>query len=282
MIPVSPCPCTVKTSFRMRHRPTDVSISSSPADYALLPISWSARTTSHHPAFIHPTTPGSSPGWPPSDLPATSEAGHQTCQQQATLNKKMKTKNITTSRLTSSINRSPLPRIFFLISVLLGCCFASAAAITVTNYNDNGPGSLRQALSDSFPGDTIDFDSSLNGQIIALTSGGLIINKNLIIAGPGASLLAIEGNQTLPVFFITPGIEVTISGLTIGNGFGVPGGGGIFNNGSLTVINSTLSGNGASVAGGGIYVTAGGSLRITNSILSGNSTIQSGGGIYNS
>src|SRR6266513_3035094 len=47
-----------KTSFRMRHRPTDVSTSSSPADCARLPISSSARTTSHHPAFIHPTTPG--------------------------------------------------------------------------------------------------------------------------------------------------------------------------------------------------------------------------------
>src|SRR6266404_641537 len=67
MIPASPCPCTAKTSFRMRHRPTDVSISSSPADYALLPIFSSARTTLHHLAFIHPTTPGSSPGSPPSD-----------------------------------------------------------------------------------------------------------------------------------------------------------------------------------------------------------------------
>ena len=36
------------------------------------------------------------------------------------------------------------------------------ATITVINTNDNGPGSLRQAVADAVDGDTINFDSSLN------------------------------------------------------------------------------------------------------------------------
>jgi hypothetical protein len=46
----------------------------------------------------------------------------------------------------------------------------SAAIITVTNINDNGPGSLRQSILDAAPGDTINF--SVTGAI-RLTSGEL-------------------------------------------------------------------------------------------------------------
>src|SRR5947208_5041623 len=95
------------------------------------------------------------------------------------------------------------------------CLQASAATITVINTNDSGAGSLRQAISDSSSGDTIDFDSSVNGQTI---SGGLGIYKNLTITGPGANLLAINGNAASGVFNIGDRITVTISGLTITNG----------------------------------------------------------------
>ena len=37
-----------------------------------------------------------------------------------------------------------------------------ANVITVTNENDSGPGSLRQALADAQDGDTINFDPSVN------------------------------------------------------------------------------------------------------------------------
>jgi len=58
------------------------------------------------------------------------------------------------------------------------------------------------------------------------------------------------------------------------------GGGGIYNsNGTLTVTDSTLSGNSANVLGGGIANDFG-TLTVTNSTLSGNSA-HSGGGIYN-
>src|SRR5207247_937580 len=103
--------------------------------------------------------------------------------------------------------------------------------LTVMNNNDNGPGSLRQALIDATSGSTIFFDSSLNGQTIALTSGNLIVNKSVDIEGLGPNELAVSGGGNSRVFHITkPGVTVTIAGLTITGGV-APIGGGILNKG---------------------------------------------------
>lgn len=60
---------------------------------------------------------------------------------------------------------------------------ASAQAGEVTNLNDDGPGSLRQAIADAAPGEVITF--VVRGTIV-LTSGPLAINnKNIVIEGPG-------------------------------------------------------------------------------------------------
>jgi hypothetical protein len=150
-----------------------------------------------------------------------------------------------------------------------------ANIITVINTNDNGPGSLRQALIDANDGDTIDFDPSLKDQKITLTSGQLNVDKDVIISGPGANHLAVDGNAQSRVFYINPGKTVTISDLTITNGSG----GGIVNSGlggnaTLAITNCTVSGN----SGGGIgnFGRSGSTtLTITNCTVSGNS----GGGI---
>ena len=80
-----------------------------------------------------------------------------------------------------------------------------AATITVTNTNDGGAGSLRQALVDAIDGDTINFHSSLNGQRITLTSGDLLVNKNVTVSGPGANTLAVDANHASRVFYISLG-----------------------------------------------------------------------------
>src|SRR5215475_858217 len=53
--------------------------------------------------------------------------------------------------------------------------------ITVTNGNDSGSGSLRQALADANDGDTINFDASV-GTVI-LTAAELAIDKSLTLSG---------------------------------------------------------------------------------------------------
>src|SRR5262249_22715731 len=62
----------------------------------------------------------------------------------------------------------------------------------VMNNGDSGAGSLRQAILAACPGSTITFANSIN--LITLTSGELVINKNLTIQGPGANLLSVQRN----------------------------------------------------------------------------------------
>ena len=135
------------------------------------------------------------------------------------------------------------------ISFALVCAVAvsvHADVITVTNTNDSGPGSLRQALADANGGDTIYF--AVTGTI-GLTSGELLVVNNvnvLTISGPGAENLAVNGNAKSRVFHVTGG-SVTISGLTITNGhasgiFPNDSGGGIYNDHStLTLKNCVIA-----------------------------------------
>ncbi len=159
--------------------------------------------------------------------------------------------------------------------------------VVVANTNDNGAGSLRQALLDVAPGGTITFDPTLNGRTVVLTSGELIIGKNMNIVGPGPGQLAISGNGNSRGFSINSGVTSLLAGLTVTGGKTMTGsfpsgaGGGILNNGGfLTISNCTVSGNTA-VAGGGIYASDNGmtaTLTVQNSTVS-NNAASSGGGI---
>src|SRR5262245_41155114 len=158
---------------------------------------------------------------------------------------------------------------------------------TVTTLLDNVPGSLREAIALTEPGGTVDFAPGLSGTI-TLTAGQLTIAKDLTIAGPGAGVLTVSGNNASRVFEVTSAVTVALSGLTIAFGLGDGlHGGGILNAGTLAVTASTLSSNSVfGAAGGGIY-NSGGTLTITASTLSGNSAGfrgfgSAGGGIYNS
>jgi predicted outer membrane repeat protein len=161
----------------------------------------------------------------------------------------------------------------------------SAATITVTNTNASGAGSLRDAISAAANGDTINFN--LAGCPCVITSTYSINNKNLIISGPGADQLTINGNNAGIVFNIR-GSAFTLSGLTITNGLGNNGGGIDFDGleatgDSLTIINSVIasnrtSGNLPDGGGGGIYLTSG-TLNLINSRIS-NNTANVGGGVY--
>ena len=167
-----------------------------------------------------------------------------------------------------------------------------ATTITVINTNDSGPGSLRQALALVNDGDTINFDSALNGQIINLTSGELVINKNITIAGPGGDLLTVSRSSPnlFRIFHVMPGRAVTIEGLTIQNGSASGGGGVLNDHATLTIDSCIVSGNFAPDSqGAGLYNDGSGStahLTILNTTISGNQalstvTLTAGGGIAN-
>ena len=113
------------------------------------------------------------------------------------------------------------------------------STLTVTNNLDSGAGSLRADIAAARSGDTIVFAPSLVGQTITLTSGELLIDKNLTIAGPAAGV-TVSGTNASRVFEVTTKAkQVTLSGLKISNGLAFIGGG-ILNHGTLTLSNSTV------------------------------------------
>ena len=158
----------------------------------------------------------------------------------------MKTLNLRNSIVRHIIRLPSLAAIIALLFAVMGSVQTlHAATITVMNTSDSGAGSLRQAIADANDGDTIDA-TGISGTI-KLTSGHLVVDKSVTINGPGAANLAVDGNGVSRVFYIGSGRTVTIAGLTItnGNGFGSSGGGIYNDHATLTVTNSTLSGNSA-------------------------------------
>ncbi|MEO7677023.1 MAG: immunoglobulin domain-containing protein [Verrucomicrobiota bacterium] len=181
---------------------------------------------------------------------------------------------------------------------------SSVTSLTVTTTNNSGPGSLRQALlqSESALAPAISFAANVTNAIV-LSSGELVVNKSVIILGPGATTLAISGNNTSRVFNVLGG-NVTISGLTIRDGRVIGSaaapemdgakqrGGGIMNQATLilngcVVSNNTVKagrgGDGPNFAGGGGNGSGGGlgnigTLTATDCSFLNNSAIGGDGG----
>ena len=124
-------------------------------------------------------------------------------------------------------------------------------------------------------------------------SGGSEASLTIEGSGTGSDSSAasvLNGNNSGTTFYDSATFAVTLENVTVtggnaGFGFGGSGifsngdGGGIANRGTLTVTDSTISGNTA-IGGGGIY--NGGTMTVTDSTISGNTATSAyGGGIYN-
>ena len=195
-----------------------------------------------------------------------------------------------------SISRSTL----LLLFALIGSMSASGATITVTNTNQSGTGSLRQALLDATDGDIINFDLSGCPCVIV---GNYVTDKDLTIVGPGPQLLSLNATGgAAERTFVTSGIltleSLTVSavpGMTVfaggiqntgtltlrtvmvwGNQPVTPEGPGLLNFGTAVIINSTFSENSGQT--GAIHNA--GTATIINSTISRNRSLM-GGGIYN-
>ncbi|MBN2293889.1 MAG: cadherin-like domain-containing protein, partial [Pirellulales bacterium] len=186
--------------------------------------------------------------------------------------------------------------------VLLSVVSPQSVLVTTIDDEDDGdlsPGdiSLREALADASTSQ-VQFDVNLFNQTIRLELGALDAS-NVQIVGLGTRYLSIDGQDQSSVFHVTG--NSLISHLTISGGLADQGGGinnegtltltnsmlsenrasdggGIFNEGTLTLTNSTLLDN-LSGYGGGIFNI--GKLTLTNCTLSGNFASVCGGGIYN-
>jgi hypothetical protein len=143
---------------------------------------------------------------------------------------------------------------------------------TVTSLAENGAGSLRQVIADSAPGDSIVF--GVTGTI-TLSSGELVVDKDLTILGPGTSVLAIgNGGRAFRVY---PGVQLTVVNLTITNCWS-DSGAGIYNGGgSLSVQKCLFANNTANTNGCGGAVFNSGTATITGSTFVGNSAAGAAG-----
>tara|TARA_B100000767_G_scaffold275627_1_gene313830 strand:+ start:52 stop:1620 length:1569 start_codon:yes stop_codon:yes gene_type:complete len=164
---------------------------------------------------------------------------------------------------------------------------ALATTITVSNNNDSGVGSLRDAISNAVAGDTIVFDANTDGVAITLTSGELLLNKDLDIIGNGMNTTIIDGSSTSRIFHVdnsgTNNDTINISSLTVQNGYHNSNGGGIGLGGaahtsyilnlSIVEVKNCEAGN----YGGGIHIGIG---SIDNCYIHDNSAPNgSGGGV---
>ncbi|MGB3080590.1 MAG: hypothetical protein WBB31_16030, partial [Saprospiraceae bacterium] len=121
--------------------------------------------------------------------------------------------------------------------------FTAFSATMVTNTNDNGGGSLRNVILSAVSGSTITFSPVLSGDTIKLTSGEIVINKDLIISGPGIMNLTISGNFTSRIFHLLTGHNLTIANMSLKNASALLNGGALFVEGNLILENMILQHN---------------------------------------
>ena len=139
---------------------------------------------------------------------------------------------------------------FLAICTALACTSGQVAIFNVSNNNDAGFGSLRQALIDAGANnesDTIDL-SGIAGQTIALTSGELeITSDTVLVAGAGVT---IDAQQNSRILFIQSS-DVTLNKLTITGGVADSGGGILAANSTLVLDSILVSFNYSTGFGGG-------------------------------
>ncbi len=121
--------------------------------------------------------------------------------------------------------------------------------------------------------------STVSGNSATLYGGGVYVRADATLTGSTVSGNFARRGGGVYSFGASSG-EVTVLDSTIsGNLATLFGGGGIYTFGDVTLTQSTISGNSAQGGGGGI-ATNGGNLMVTHSTVTGNSTGNVSGGIY--
>ncbi len=200
--------------------------------------------------------------------------------------------SVTTRRPQSAARRGPTVLPGLRLETLDDRLTPSVTVTTILDVSSNIPGvvSLRNAVAmvdaGQVPDNTIILPANANAYSTA-NAGPLNITHDLILQGAGAGTTTIDAGGASGVFLIDPtsAVNVQISGVTIQNGSTPDEGGGIEvldatgQASSLTVDNSIISDNHATLGGGGIFLNNG-NLTLTASEVTGNTiSNNSGGGI---
>ena len=143
------------------------------------------------------------------------------------------------------------------IGLFLSITLHSTTHIIDSNA-ETGIGTLYEAIQNSLDGDTIVFDTILDGVPIYLNSTNqLDIHKNLTIIGNGMQATLIDANNNSRVFFIDDNSALSLEKLSLLNGNVTAissNGGAILNYGTLA-LDSIAINNCQAENGGAIYTT---------------------------
>jgi uncharacterized repeat protein (TIGR01451 family) len=155
--------------------------------------------------------------------------------------------------------------IVLVLAAVMGPAKPALAASTIAVDCAADSGALTAALASVSDGDTLAIQGTCKGTYE--------LAHSLTLAGSAGGTLDGQGAGT--VLTIDAGYLVAIRDLMVTGGNGISAGG-ILNNGTLTLTDSTVSGNSATPGtspnfGGGGIVNQGGSVTLTNSTVSGNS-----------
>ena len=110
--------------------------------------------------------------------------------------------------------------------------FPPPTELVVTNLDDSGPGSLREALTLIADGGTITFDAGLAGGTLNLTSGQLLINRSVTVDASAAAPLTISAGGASRVLQVSANSVVAMNDFVLRDGAAAPQGGGILNYGT--------------------------------------------------
>jgi hypothetical protein len=132
---------------------------------------------------------------------------------------------------------------------------ATADLLLVTNANDSGPGSLRQAIAEAQDGATITFASSFTIYLdspleisapIALDA----TDQSVVVSGDSGH----DGTRNVRPFTVTATGALTLTAMQVVSGTAVFGGG-IYSEGTLHIIDSTFTDNRTSASDGAAIQT---------------------------
>jgi len=100
----------------------------------------------------------------------------------------------------------------------MGTYVQNSCNLMVSNTNNNGSGSLRDAIVCAADGATIQFANHLVNDVVFLTGEVIDINKNLNIIGPNGASVFVNGSYVPRIFKVNSGVQLTLSGIHLVGG----------------------------------------------------------------